>query len=121
MNDAAPLIQTMLTVTQEHTAQKSDVSLFAIEQNSVLMPKIIEGKSLSGSGRHEVVVDASLKEDGVKLGDVLTIKDTTAAMSVVAGGRGRIRCRCGPFWLGEKHLFIDCRGIAHAVKRTHYN
>lgn len=83
VTDAAPLIQTMLTVTQEHSAKKSDVALFAIEQNSMLMPDVIEGKSLSGNGKHEIVVDASLKEDGVKLGDVLTIKDTTATMSVV--------------------------------------
>ncbi|KJB86134.1 ABC transporter permease [Paenibacillus sp. E194] len=80
---AAPLIQTMLTVASEQADKKVDVALFAIEHNSILMPKVTEGRSLSGSGGHEVVVDASLKAKGVKLGDTLRIKDTDAVLKVV--------------------------------------
>lgn len=80
---AAPLIQSLLTVAPEQSEKKVDVTLFAIEHNSILMPKVTEGKSLSGSGEHEVVVDASLKAKGVKLGDTLHIKDTTTSLKVI--------------------------------------
>lgn len=38
---------------------------------------------------HEVVVDRSLQDDGVKLGDTLTIKDTKGTMKVVGFAEGQ--------------------------------
>ena len=47
--------------------QKSNVSIFGINKDEFIMPKVTEGEVFAGS--NEVVASDALKEDGFKVGD----------------------------------------------------
>lgn len=51
-------------------AERTDVSLFGIDQAGFLMPKVIEGHAFSE--KNQVIASETLKNDGFKLGDHLT-------------------------------------------------
>lgn len=59
-----------------------DLALFGIEGDSYLAPEAAEGTSLTGAP-DEVVVSATAAEDGVKVGDVITVEQTGAELRVV--------------------------------------
>lgn len=54
--------------------------LLGVDPTGLLAPKSSEGVNLSGSG---AIVDESLKQDGVKLGDTLTLKPSGETLKVV--------------------------------------
>ncbi|RJG24756.1 hypothetical protein [Paenibacillus thiaminolyticus] len=53
---------------------------------------------------HEVVLDRSLQEDGVKLGDSLTITDTKATMKVVGFAEGETFSHTPVVYIDMKHM-----------------
>jgi putative ABC transport system permease protein len=59
-----------------------DLALFGIEGDSFLAPEAAEGTSLTGAP-DEVVVSATAAENGVKVGDVITLEQTGAELRVV--------------------------------------
>ncbi|MBB4827080.1 putative ABC transport system permease protein [Sporosarcina luteola] len=61
--------------------KKTNVSLFGIRSDEFLMPAISEGDPFSAD--KEVVADASLKEDGFKIGDELSISSTDIKLKIV--------------------------------------
>jgi len=69
LSQSEPLGQTMLSVYRNDSKKKIDIALFGIEPSGKVMPSITEGKSMGAS--NEVVVDSSLKEQGVQIGDTL--------------------------------------------------
>lgn len=69
--DAAVLGQSMQTLKREKDDKKFSIAFFAIQPGSFLDPKISSGKGLEVSKPDEIVVDTSLKKEGIKLGDVL--------------------------------------------------
>ncbi|WP_239257011.1 ABC transporter permease [Listeria ilorinensis] len=71
VKDAAVLGQSMQTLKRESDDKKYSIAFFAIQPGQFLDPKITEGKGLSVTKPDEIVVDSSLKKDGLKLGDVL--------------------------------------------------
>ncbi|NIK76475.1 putative ABC transport system permease protein [Paenibacillus castaneae] len=78
---AEPLSQTMLSVYQTGSNKKIDIAVFAIEPEGTLMPSITEGQNMAAND--EIVVDSSLKEKGIKLGDTIGDKDLGIEWKVV--------------------------------------
>ncbi|MBB3072553.1 putative ABC transport system permease protein [Paenibacillus baekrokdamisoli] len=78
---AEPLAQTMLSVYQNDSKKKMDIALFGVDPKGTLMPSITEGKLMSAD--NEVVLDSSLKEKGIQLGDTLGDKELGIEWKVV--------------------------------------
>ncbi|MGB3329488.1 MAG: hypothetical protein WBA46_11070, partial [Thermomicrobiales bacterium] len=59
-------------------------SLFGIQPGGVMMPHIVDGTAFTESNaEHPVVVDETLKDDGVHLGDTITITPGDLKLTVV--------------------------------------
>ncbi|EHT9627443.1 ABC transporter permease [Listeria monocytogenes] len=71
VKDAAVLGQSMQTLKRESDDKKFSVALFGIQPDSFLAPKISDGANIQVTKPDEIVVDSSLKSDGIKIGDVL--------------------------------------------------
>lgn len=61
----------MQTLKRESDDKKFSVALFGIQPDSFLAPKISDGANIQVTKPDEIVVDSSLKSDGIKIGDVL--------------------------------------------------
>lgn len=69
-----------MTSVSAKNGDQMDVSLFAVQGSSNFAPNVSEGDTLKeGNG---VVVDASLKDKGVKIGDTLKTKDSSDKLKV---------------------------------------
>ena len=68
-----------------------DLALFGVELDSFLVPDVAVGTPLSGAP-DEVVVSSTAAEDGVDVGDVITVEQTGAELRVVGV-------------MGEQHTF----------------
>ncbi|MNI43690.1 FtsX-like permease family protein [compost metagenome] len=84
---AEPLAQTMLSVYRNDAKKKIDIAIFAVDPKGSLMPSITAGKRMSGN--NEVVVDSSLKEDGIELGDMIGDKEKGIEWKVVGFTKGQ--------------------------------
>jgi putative ABC transport system permease protein len=60
----------MRNATVNGTDKNEDVSIFVTEPESMLLPTITEGNAINDA--NEVIVDQSLKREGIQLGDTLT-------------------------------------------------
>lgn len=69
---AALLGQSTQTLKRTKDNKKYSVALFGIEPTSFLAPAITSGHNLSVTKPSEIVVNDSLKKEGLKIGDVLT-------------------------------------------------
>ncbi|UOY93029.1 ABC transporter permease [Ectobacillus sp. JY-23] len=87
---AAPLTQTTLTLTTEKQNKKIDVTVFGTEADSILMPTVTEGKSLGQVSKQEVIADVSLKENGVKIGDILKNEDSGIQVKIIGFAKGQM-------------------------------
>lgn len=86
VKDAAPMGTRTAVVMKENAAsddEKIDVSLLGINPGTFLEPEVIEGQGLSEGKNNEVIANATLKNQGVQLGDTLEIEGTTKAIKVV--------------------------------------
>lgn len=86
VKDAAPMGTRTAVVMKENAAsddEKIDVSLLGINPGTFLEPKVIEGQGLSEGNDNEVIANATLKDQGVQLGDTLEIEGTTETIKVV--------------------------------------
>lgn len=68
--DAIPMHIKVATFEKEGNSNKVDVAIFSSKQDSFIAPKVIEGKN-GTLENNEVVVDESIKQKGIKLGDEL--------------------------------------------------
>lgn len=68
--DAVPMHIKVATFEKEGNSNKVDVAIFSSKQDSFIAPKVIEGKN-GTLENNEVVVDESIKQKGIKLGDEL--------------------------------------------------
>ena len=74
--------RTNLNVAGDST--KLDVTYFAIDPSSFLMPHIIEGQAIADTDSEEtIVLDASFKDDNIALGDVIVDSDSGISMKVI--------------------------------------
>lgn len=64
-------------------SEKIDVSILGIEPGSFLEPSVVEGKPLTQGGDYQVIVNKSLKEQGIEVGDTLEIEGVTETLEVI--------------------------------------
>ncbi len=83
VKDAAVLGQSMQTLKRESDDKKFSIAFFAIQPGTFLDPKISSGKGLEVTKPDEIVVDSSLKKDGIKLGDILMDDQLNKELTVV--------------------------------------
>lgn len=62
---------------------KIDVTLLGVNPGEFFEPEVIEGKPLTESNDLGVIVNESLKEQGIEIGDTLEIEGSTEKMEVV--------------------------------------
>jgi len=83
--DKTYLAQLSVIASKADSDEKASVSLFAIDKECFLRPEITEGKLFSTDG--EVVADESLKQDGFKLGDTLSLSGSDQTVKIVYRGK----------------------------------
>ncbi|GAA3533205.1 ABC transporter permease [Nocardioides daeguensis] len=81
VEEAAPFGNALVNGKTDHDVA-IDLALFGIELDSFLAPRVAEGAGLSGAP-DEVVLSATAAEEGVKVGDVITVEQTGAQLRVV--------------------------------------
>lgn len=81
VEEAAPFGNTLVNGKTDRDVDV-DLALFGIELDSFLVPEVAEGSDLTGAP-DEVVVSATAADDGVEVGDVITIEQTGARLRVV--------------------------------------
>lgn len=113
-NAATPFGQKMLSVSKNGTAHKQDVALFAIDAASSLAPKVLEGKSLTNTTKGEVVVNQSLKEAGIQLGDFIQDFETDQKWKVVGFANGQS-------YSHAPVIFINLNDWNRLTKNLYYN
>ncbi|GAB3063012.1 ABC transporter permease [Virgibacillus ainsalahensis] len=69
VKEAAPLSIRMMNASVNNTEQNEDVALFVTEADGMLIPPVSEGNVMES--QNEVIVDDSLKREGVEIGDTL--------------------------------------------------
>lgn len=80
----APLGQLTVTVTKTDGSQQIDATVLATDPDSFLMPKVVEGNSLTESGEaYGIVVDKSFKEYGIRIGDKLHVLQSDQIYTIV--------------------------------------
>lgn len=77
--EKATLKQTAVIASNGRTEENA--LLFGVAQQSFLIPHIIDGKSFQKE--NEVVIDASLKEKGFKVGDTIDLAQSDETLKVV--------------------------------------
>lgn len=77
--EKATLKQTAVIASNGRTEENA--LLFGVAQQSFLIPRIIDGKSFQKE--NEVVIDASLKEKGFKVGDKIDLAQSDQTLKVV--------------------------------------
>lgn len=81
VEDAAPFGNALINGKTD-SGVDIDLALFGIEVDSFLNPSVDEGSALSG-GEGEVVISATAAEEGVEVGDVITVEQSGIELRVV--------------------------------------
>lgn len=63
--------------------EKTDITILGVNPGGFLVPKVIEGKTISADHPNEVVVNDSLKDNGFKLGDEIELEGTLEKVKIV--------------------------------------
>lgn len=85
----APLGHLTVTVGRPGTDQKVDATMLAIDPESFLAPRIIDGKALTGQPSGSVVLNDTFKRHGVRLGDRLVVTPSEVELTVVGFTTGQ--------------------------------
>lgn len=86
VEDAAPMGSRTAVVLKENGTsddEKIDVSLLGIHPGSILEPEVIEGVPLTAEKDLEVIVNDTLKNEGIEIGDTLEIEGSDDVIKVV--------------------------------------
>lgn len=70
------------TFTTDELKDSQDIHYFAVEEDSKLLPEIIEGDGLSGK-EGQIVLNNTFKDDGIEIGDTLTDSNGETTLTVV--------------------------------------
>lgn len=116
--NAEPLAQSMMSVYQNESKKKIDIGVFAVDPEGTLMPTITEGKNMSAI--NEVVVDASLKENGIKLGDTIGDKEIGIQWKVVGFTKNQ-KFSHSPVVFMDIQNFSDLMQASIGKKTAYYN
>jgi len=82
--------------------QKSNVSIFGINKDEFIMPKVTEGEVFAGN--NEVVASDALKEDGFKVGDELQLSSSDEVLTIV-GFTDKARFNAAPVLYSDLTTF----------------
>lgn len=85
VEDAASMGSHVAVVLKEgnkEDSEKIDVSIIGVEPGSFLEPSVVEGKSLTQSTNYQVIVNDTLKDKGIKVGDTLEIEGFSESLEV---------------------------------------
>ncbi|ALC91289.1 peptide ABC transporter permease [Bacillus sp. FJAT-18017] len=77
---------------------KGNVSLFGIREDEFIMPEVTDGKPFQKIG--EVIADDTLKDEGFKIGDVLTLSATEEKLKIT-GFTDNARFNAAPVLYGS--------------------
>lgn len=80
-NQTAFLGQSSGVVTAKNLDGKVSVSILGMDDDSFIMPKVVEGKAFANEG--EVLADISMKKKGTEIGDELNISSSDKKLKVV--------------------------------------
>lgn len=78
-----PLGVSMTSIGIEKSDKDIEVTLMAINSTSFLEPIIKEGKGFFNNKVNEVVLDASLKQEGIKIGQIVRDEKSGASLEVI--------------------------------------
>ncbi|RAL24179.1 ABC transporter permease [Thermoflavimicrobium daqui] len=86
---SAPLGLKILSVTKMGTKDKMDITIFATDASGILAPIVVEGNQFNNTTKQEIVVDQSLKQEGIQLGDWIQDPETEQKWKVVGFTEGQ--------------------------------
>lgn len=82
--------------------QKTNVSIFGINKDEFIMPKVTEGKAFTND--NEVIASDALKENGFKVGDGLQLSSSDEVLTIV-GFTNKARFNAAPVLYGDLATF----------------
>ena len=82
--------------------QKTNVSIFGINKDEFIMPKVTEGEVFAKD--NEVIASDALKEDGFKVGDELHLSSSAEVLTIV-GFTDKARFNAAPVLYGDLSTF----------------
>ncbi len=82
--------------------QKTNVSIFGINKDEFIMPKVTEGKAFTND--NEVIASDALKENGFKVGDGLRLSSSDEVLTIV-GFTNKARFNAAPVLYGDLATF----------------
>ncbi|GEK34235.1 ABC transporter permease [Kurthia sibirica] len=82
-SNAQPLGIQMLSLKNQTTDKKVDVTLMTVNPKQFLMPAVIAGDTITNSSKNEAVVDNKLEKEGAKIGDFLYDENTKSKIKIV--------------------------------------
>ena len=98
---------------------KQNISLFGIDPEEFIMPKVTEGEKFAGD--NEVIASDTLKEDGFELGDEIELSSTDEKLTIV-GFTDSARFNAAPVLYGEVATFQKVKfGEGAAENETQIN
>lgn len=83
-SNATPLGVQMTTVTEGLKSMKTDVTLFAIDMDSWLVPTVVEGDGITNVTVGKIIVDQKLMDSGFSIGS--TLRDQMTGMTWIISG-----------------------------------
>ena len=89
-------------LSQANGDQKTNVSIFGINKDEFIMPKVTEGEVFAED--NEVIASDALKEDGFKVGDELQLIFICEVLTIV-GFTDKARFNAAPVLYGDLSTF----------------
>jgi putative ABC transport system permease protein len=86
VESAAPMGTSSGTILKDGKSddkQKIDITILGINPKTFLEPKVLEGKGLSENNPEGVIVNQTLKDKGLKMGDTLELEGSTEKLKII--------------------------------------
>ncbi|EFM11122.1 protein of unknown function DUF214 [Paenibacillus curdlanolyticus YK9] len=86
VEDASPMGNTMATALKGNSTKnedKVDIAIIGIDPGSFLEPAVVEGKGLSADNLNGIIANATMKDDGFKLGDTFQLDGTNESLTII--------------------------------------
>lgn len=87
--EAVPFYVKLSTYEKKDSDKKVDIAIFAGEEDTFLQPKITKGRAIENA-ENEMVIDESIQEKGVKIGDVIIDPVSKKEFTVVGFTEGQM-------------------------------
>ncbi|MCH5586266.1 ABC transporter permease [Shimazuella sp. AN120528] len=81
--NATPIGMKMTSVLKLGTTKKMDITAFAVDINGFIAPKVIVGSSIKFLAKGEIVIDQSLEQEGIRIGDWMVDSNSEKKWKVV--------------------------------------